>query len=135
MKKVFDKKPKKRLKVDGETLDQLVTAGENGHRALERKVASKIASDIVSGRWDYKWNLKRILKDADGDDPESVLVASEKMIDALRKEVRKLKDDDMIDDLEDVIDEFEVAGEDVEQFDFAMERLYDFADSWRVWIN
>lgn len=60
------------------------------------------------------------------------------MLTRLRNLEAKFDADSQIDEiyeLGNIIDEFEMAGDDVEQFDYAMGLLYDWADENDVWVK
>lgn len=85
-------------------------------------------------KWKYKLNIKQYLSDRE--DREAVELAARCCITELKK-IHKPFCEDL--DYEDIVYEFEEIAANTnttcEDFNYALERLYDWADDRRVWLG
>lgn len=78
-------------------------------------------------KWNYTLNLKGFYHDDNLDIEEK----ASKMVAELQILQKKLPNDG---ELEDIIDTFSGI-DDVDEFDYAMNTLYDWADFYKIWIK
>jgi hypothetical protein len=103
-----------------------------------------ISQRRVAGRWDFKLNIKPILYKVEDLETEELLSVlpdvKRKLVRVLEKarqhpKFKGLEEYEMADyDLEDIIDSIE-GSDDVEELDYVLNDLYDWGDSYRVWLG
>lgn len=84
------------------------------------------------GKWLYELDFQFMKKDDIPVGECSKLAVAE--VKALAAAVAA-KDDDLCEQLNSLADDFEMAADDVEEYDACMYELYELADAYRVWVK
>ena len=102
---------------------------------MSRELMERVVENLIEKRWKYTLDFLPEYEQArDGEIAIDALVAV--VIYRIQKMIKDLEmDESTTADLEDIISEFEMTGTDEDQFDSAMEMLYDWADDNNVWVN